>query len=276
MRQEVVSTKSGVLGVVHIPERRTSETILLVIPGASSDCFDGFVWDLCSAISDQGALAVGVNLSARGLGRCHRSLRQFRGWPWQSLDESLGELSSLSEYCQSNFGGKIALAGHSWGALVCGAAAELVGACGLALASPVASGRLMVELLFDSPDRTVSDAVEMVSAGQSEELLRTSTTRRSIPFICARSLVELWTDERLDLINGLDSMRLPIAIVTGSREHTGVGLLGDRIEAQTPSLRQHIIVPGATHFYRGCETVAADALLASLTRLLVTDVAGHD
>lgn len=240
----------------------------------SSPLFDAFVDPL---------LAVGIavlRVNTRGhdglfTANTSNGARRF-GAAYEIVDECRLDLAAWREFLIREGFLRIAVVGHSLGAVkaIYAAAHAAEGAfdCVAALSPP----RLSYRLFHDAPSaaafrEAITRAEAFVAEGRPEELLH---SRFPFPLIIsAGSYVDKYgREERYDILRYVPKISCPALFLYGEKELATGGLPFAGIDgavagaAQADQPLEVRVVGGADHFYNGVQSAAAEVVAAWLAR----------
>ena len=232
----------------------------LLVHGTGSNFYGSTLFDpLAERLLALGTGVLRINTRGHDLMSTAATPRGGRrlGAAYEVVDDSRHDLAAWMAWLTANVGPRLALVGHSLGAVKClyamANAPESSAACVIAISPP----RLSYSWFLDS-DRaaefreTFQRAAALVAAGEPEALLE---ARLPLPFvISAGGYVEKYgPDERYNYLRFLDKVPCPTLLTLGEIETASNMAFRGSAEAAlqaAPSVRVEM-VPGADHFYTG-------------------------
>jgi hypothetical protein len=192
------------------------------------------------------------------------------GAAFETVDDCRHDLAGWVSFARTAVGPRVALLGHSLGAVKCIYAAVHEMSLNPALVIAVSPPRLSYAWFCQSPRRedflsTFQRAEALVQAGQGGTLM--DVTMPLPMLISAAGYVDKYgPDERINFLPLTPRLRSPALFVFGSREiETNVAFQNLAAELNG---REVVVVEGADHFYAGKRAELADALWSKLPSLL--------
>ncbi|MBW3599339.1 MAG: alpha/beta fold hydrolase [Planctomycetes bacterium] len=193
--------------------------------------------------------------------------RRF-GAAYEIVDECRLDIAAWREFLLEQGFARIALAGHSLGAIKAVYAAAHAPAETFARIAALSPPRLSYQLFRKGGDttfrKTISVAECCVEDGRPEELMQ---VRFPVPLvISAASYVDKYgRQERYDILKHIPKLPCPALFLYGAKELAGGGAAFagmDRLVAEAAREGQSLTVraiPDADHFYNGVQAAAAEA-----------------
>jgi pimeloyl-ACP methyl ester carboxylesterase len=244
---EAILNNDHIAGILYHPEHCRFAGAAVFVHGAASDCLDGLPHKLSYALALRGIPVLNLNLWGRGLGRYDSSLRKLAGWPWHSPQRATHQVEEAIHYLQG-LHQRVAVIGHSWGALLASMAAGQ--ADFLVLISPFANSQVFLTGLYlKGFEKAQEQARAAIGEGRPRATVPTAPGA-TIPFLSAETLIE-YQDHDFDLRRILSSSEVPRLVVVGGKEHSD---LVDHARALGNSGSGSFkLLSEAAHFYRGYE-----------------------
>lgn len=199
------------------------------------------------------------------------------GAAFESVDDCRHDLLGWVKFARAQVGPRVALLGHSLGAVKCVYAAVHEGDLDPALVIAISPPRLSYAWFCQTPRREeflecFHRAESLVRAGTPNALMEVTMPLPMV--ISAGGYVEKYgPEERIDFVPLVERLRCPALFTFGSNEvETNVAfqnLPGD-LNSLRPNRhgREVAVVGGADHFYSGKRNELADAIFERLEPLL--------
>jgi alpha-beta hydrolase superfamily lysophospholipase len=243
----------------------------LLLHGATSHAFTPLMRALAEGLAGAGVAVLTLNTRGHGIvSRVARPGGGLGGVAFEDLDEAPQDVHAGARWLQTRGHRRIALAGHSLGAvkgIYTQAVAPVAAAAGvIALSPPRLAYAVQAESVHGPRfQEALARARRLVDAGRPDELLPTEVP---IPayFAAAQFLKKYGPEDRYDLVRHLPRVACPVLLVLGTREAADSAAIGGTAAAAAalagalPHLRV-VSIDGADHVYTGVLESVLDAVV---------------
>jgi alpha/beta superfamily hydrolase len=261
-----VHTPDGCLldGALQLPTPIARPTLdgVILVHGTGSNFYQSTLLEtLAEMFCSRGIAALRVNTRGHdGISTLVTGKGGIRaGAAYEAVDDCRHDLAAWTAFARQRVGPRIALLGHSLGAVKCLYAAVHVDAINPSLVIAVSPPRLSYSWFCESARRdeflaTYQKAEDMVRRGDGGTLIEVAMPLPMM--ISAGGYVEKYgPEERINFLSLLSRLASPSLFVFGSVElesNVAFQEAPNEILTSTASARRDIgIVPGADHFYTG-------------------------
>jgi pimeloyl-ACP methyl ester carboxylesterase len=186
------------------------------------------------------------------------------GAAYEIVDDCRHDLAAWIDFLRANVGQRIALVGHSLGAVKCLYALAHESALSMAAVVAISPPRLSYSWFCESPEapaflETYGRADALVQAGEPAALL---DVRLPLPFaITAAGYVEKYgPDERYNFLRFLRGIRCPVLVTLGSIEVADNMAFRGAADAVAQLGMSASVIADADHFYRNARPALLDRL----------------
>lgn len=249
-------------------ERGGRADACVLLHGATGHAFTPLMRALSEGLAETGVSVLAMN--TRGYGIISRVARPdgngLGGVAFEDLDEAPRDVHAGFQFLKARGHARIALAGHSLGAVKCiltqAVAPVADAACVIALSPPRLAYAVQAESANGPRFReTLDQARRLVEAGRPDELIAAEVP---IPayFGAAQFVKKYGPEDRYDLARLLPRVSCPVLLLVGTREAVDVAAMAGTAAAAPGLAAQHasistVTVDGADHVY----TRTLDAVL---------------
>jgi len=242
---------------------RSGATAAILLHGVASNFYSLGMWEpLIGKFSDLGIRSLAVNTRGHDsvFGASLGNVRRRLGAAYEIVDDCRLDIAAWIEFLQSRGHERIALVGHSLGAVKAVYAAAQEKFSALAAVIAISPPRLSYTAYMNAPESSffwdsMHTAQQMSKAGQGEELF---TSKFPFPLlITAAAYIDKYgPGERYNLLQYAADVPCPALFVYGGKELTNGGVPFAGLPAALAALpnadrRTIEIIEEADHFYTG-------------------------
>ena len=255
-------------------------TAAVLLPGVAANFYTSSTFEpLVPTLQGLGLAALMVNTRGHDsvFGATIGTLRRRFGAAYETVDDCRYDIAAWIDFLKGRGHGRIALIGHSLGAVKTVYAQARENFPDVRAVVAVSCPRLSHAAFMNAPDssslfwESMHTAKEMVKAGQGEELF---TSKYPFPLlITAAGYIDKYgPDERYNVLKFAVELRCPALFTYGSKELTGggvpfAGMPDALMSLPNANRRQLEVIEGADHVYMGVAEELA-AAIASWLRIL--------
>lgn len=247
--------------------------------GATSNAFASFQRDMAEALSAAGIATIAVNTRGHDIvSNVARkdALPARGGTAFEDLDEAAFDLDAGAAFLRSKGASRLAIAGHSLGAvksIYVQATRPIEGAsCIVAVSPPRIAWEVQTSGAMAAKfNETRAIALELIAQGRGNDLISASVPIAS-RFGATQYEKKYGPESRYDIARHLDALTVPIFFLFGSAElEAGAQLKASAVVTKAwaeshPAQATFDMIEGADHSYTGLRAEATGAVLAFLQK----------
>lgn len=241
-----------------------TDVALLMIHGVAMNFYSGPLPIFAEALAERGYHSCSVNTRGHDWVSRGGDLTAFRGATYENFEECLLDVDAAIERLRQEGYARFVLVGHSLGSVKSlyyqgtRQRQDIVGVISCSAPKQFYTARVTEDSEFEE---RMADAERQVAGGEGEELLWAPASGATGLFTYRTYVSKYGRHETNDVRPHASRLGCPLLVTAGEIESAYFREFAQELnEAAGPDHCTSVVVPGANHFYAGCEAFMIDTL----------------